>query len=86
MTIDDIVVANDRDARVLAWLRTQFTDAEIEAAMTCLAGARRPYVSNVCKLIGIVPPDDVVRTPPVQAREHLAAAKALLASKLHGGA
>lgn len=59
MGIADILIQNERDSRVLSWLRSIYTDDEIEIALSCLAGQRRPYVSNVCKLFGVVPPENI---------------------------
>lgn len=59
MGIADILIQNERDARVLSWLRARYTDDEIEIALSCLAGQRRPFLSNVCKLFGVVPPEDL---------------------------
>jgi hypothetical protein len=43
-------VQNDRDRRVLAWLRGQVGDAEIAlAAQACARGDSKPYLSMVCR-------------------------------------
>lgn len=80
--IDDIVILNDRDRRVLSWLKSQFADEQILQALANISGQRKPFLSNVCKVLGVTVPDTVLATPAGQARKHLDAAKALLATKL----
>jgi hypothetical protein len=51
-----IRVQNDYDRQVLAWLRGRIGDAALQAAATRLAGARKPYLSTICRSLGIRPP------------------------------
>ena len=76
-----VIVVNDRDRRSLAWLREQVGDAAIAAAVTQLAGQRRPYVSNVAKALGIAIPSDLALTAADTARARLAALRSLIKKK-----
>lgn len=75
---DCILVLNDRDRRTLAWLRSQVSDEAIAAAVEQLAGARRPFVSNVAKLLGLSVPEGMDRSTREEALRHLAAIRAKL--------
>ena len=75
---DCIILANDRDRRTLAWLRTQVSDDAIAAAVDQLAGARRPYISNVCKVLGLAIPEGMEVASREDALRHLAAIRAKL--------
>lgn len=68
-----IIVTNDRDRRALAWLRAQVGDAAVMGAVGQLAGARKPYVSNVAKVLGLALPAVTTYTDHETARERLAA-------------
>lgn len=76
-----VIVANDRDRRSLAWLREQVGDAAIEAAVSQLAGQRRPYVSNVAKALGIEIPSALALTGVDTARARIAALRSLIKKK-----
>jgi hypothetical protein len=75
---DCIILANDRDRRTLAWLRTQVSDDAIAAAVEQLAGARRPYITNVCKVLGLTIPDGMEVASREEGLRHLAAIRAKL--------
>ncbi|MEQ5843829.1 hypothetical protein N0A02_30680 [Paraburkholderia acidicola] len=58
-------VINESDRQTLAWLRTHVGDARVAAAARHLAGRadsgnahapRKPYVSAVCRYLGVWPP------------------------------
>ncbi len=51
-----IRVQNDYDRQVLAWLRARIGDAALQSAAGRLAGARKPYLSTICRSLGIRPP------------------------------
>lgn len=77
--MDDLVIlVNDRDRRVLAWLRETHGDSIIFDAITRLAGARKPYLSNVLKILNIEAPNNLFLTDRDIARTHLANLKAML--------
>ena len=58
-----VLVENERDRLSLEWLRGQVSDQAIAEACGRLAGARRPYVSNVAKALGMKLPDNLALTP-----------------------
>jgi hypothetical protein len=77
--MDDLVIlANDRDRRVLAWLRETQGDSVILNALSLLSGARKPYLSNVLKILNLEAPDNLLLTDRDVARAHLANLKAML--------
>ena len=50
-------VQNERDRQVLAWLRSQVSDAAIiSAASHCAGPGGKPYLSKVCQALDIKPP------------------------------
>lgn len=73
-----VAVETARDRRVLIWLISQVGEGAVAAACHQLAGQRRPYVSNVAKVLGLTPPDDIALTPLNDAKRRLAQCKALL--------
>ena len=75
---DCILVLNDRDRRTLAWLRSQVSDEAIAAAVEQLVGARKPFVSNVAKVLGLSIPEGMERSTREEALRHLAAIRAKL--------
>lgn len=62
-----ILKLNDRDERALAWLIEQVGVDAVLSACERLAGHRKPYVSNVAKVLGLPIPDDVIVTPRATA-------------------
>ena len=74
----NIITDTDRDRRALAWLQTQATDAQIAAAIVGLAGQRKPYPSNIAKILGLQIPADTALTPKSAGKEKFAALKAIL--------
>ena len=65
-----IPLDNDRDRRTLAWLRSTVGDEAIRDAIGRLAGRRRPFVSNLCRVLGVeVPPAVVEPSKAVLSRE-----------------
>jgi hypothetical protein len=55
-----VIVANDRDLRTLDWLIAQVGPERIQDAIDKLGG-RRPYVSNIAKILGLLPPEALSR-------------------------
>lgn len=51
-----IRVQNDYDRQVLAWLRGRIGDAALQSVVHRLAGPRKPYLSTICRSLGIRPP------------------------------
>lgn len=76
-------VQNERDRRTLAWLRRHVGDAAIVAAAHRYGGPAKPYVSTLCRLLGVTaPPFGVTRriAPSAAAEQSLAAIRQILAS------
>ena len=63
-----VIVTYSRVQRVLDWLITQVGQEVVLAACGKLAGARRPFPSNVAKALGLKVPDDLVLTPKAGAQ------------------
>lgn len=59
-----IIVADERDARTLAWLREKFTDEQIQevAQKIQATSKRKPYMTNICRALGVEIPV-AVRNP-----------------------
>jgi hypothetical protein len=81
-----IRVQNDYDRQVLAWLRARIGDAALQAAAGRLAGVRKPYLSTICRSLGIRPPSrrefaqEAARTHRAVGDQYLARIRAILAA------
>jgi hypothetical protein len=75
-----VIVSNDRDQRTLAWLREEVGDANILAAVYLLEGARQPYLSNICKALGVQPPERLAYVDKETAVARLTALREKLTS------
>lgn len=81
-----IRVQNDYDRQVLAWLRARIGDAALQTAASRLAGARKPYLSTICRSLGIHPPSrrdfaqEAARTHRAVGDQYLARIRAILAA------
>jgi len=78
-----IPLDNERDRRTLAWLRSTVGDDAIRDAIGRLAGRRRPFVSNLCRVLGVEVPIEVVEPSKAplsreEALKHLAELKRLV--------
>lgn len=73
-----VIIENERDERTLAWLQSQFSDGEIIAAITSIKGRRRAYLSNVCKVLLVTPPDVLAFVPQFEGLERVKKLKELL--------
>jgi len=73
-----VIVANDRDRRTFAWLRSQVGDEAISGAVGRLVGGRKPYPSNVAKVLGVVLPECLERPNPETVRASLQAFRSRL--------
>lgn len=71
MTELNLIVENERDERVLAWVLNRYSEAQILAAKKHLIGRRKTYLSNICKALGAVIPEKLQYTPPEQAKLHI---------------
>ena len=76
-----VVVESKRDERTLAWLIEQLGEGAVTAACLRLAGQRRAYVSNIAKVLGVVPTKVVAATPAPEAQDHIRHILTLLGDK-----
>ena len=76
----NIILQSERDHRALAWLVEQVGEAALENACDSLAGQRKPYPSNLAKILGLALPERLTRPSRPQVQANLAAARKLLAS------
>jgi hypothetical protein len=77
-------VQNERDRRTLEWLRERLSDEAITAAAQRCGGASKPFLSAVCRSLGVTPPRFASQrrpTPSVAAERSLATIRAILSSK-----
>jgi hypothetical protein len=75
-------VLNERDLCTLAWLRTQLGDAALTAAAQRCGGPTKPYVSAVCRYLGVTAPRysaSRLHNPTATAEESLAVIRQILA-------
>jgi len=66
-----VIVDNAQDARTLAWLRVSVGDDAIRGAVSALAGSRKPYLSNLAKLLGVDLPSELEVADRDTARAHI---------------
>jgi hypothetical protein len=77
-----IRVQNERDRRTLAWLRAQVGDPAIAEAARRLDASSKPYLSAVCRLLGVTAPRLTGRpAPSATAEQSLATIRQILASR-----
>lgn len=77
----EVVVNSERDRRTLEWLIAQAGEKAVEEACLELAGQRKPYVSNLAKVLGLNPPEGLLATPRSEAKSRLEAIKKLLKTR-----
>lgn len=80
--IAQVVLMNDRDRRTLQWLRDSVGDDRVAAAIQQISGERKPYLTNICKVLGVTPPSGVRVTEAQDARKHLEVLRAALSGKI----
>ena len=76
-------VQNERDRQVLAWLRLHVGDHAITDAVRQWGGPSKPYLSTICRQLGVVVPRGLSSlrvTPSPVARASLASIRAILAA------
>lgn len=73
-----MIVQNERDERTSAWLIEQVGAEALAEAETRLQGARKPYPSNLAKVLGLTLPDSLKRTENAAARQKLAELKNII--------
>lgn len=64
-----VVLESERDRRTYAWLLENFGADAVNRAVASLAGARRPYVSNIAKSLGVSVPREVHSPEQVAAEK-----------------
>ena len=64
-----VVLESERDRRTYAWLLENFGADAVNRAVARLAGARRPYVSNIAKSLGVSVPREVHSPEQVAAEK-----------------
>lgn len=76
-----MITENERDRRTAAWLiECCGAEAVAEAEMR-LKGARKPYPSNLAKVLGVTLPDSLKATETAVARQKLAKMRRMLDGK-----
>jgi hypothetical protein len=65
------IIVNDKEERIYSWLLAEVGQPAIDEAIKKLAGNRKPYLSNIVKILGLKIPKSVLNTPSHQARQHL---------------
>jgi hypothetical protein len=75
-----VIVDSPRDERALAFLISTKGESAVQKAVEQLCGNRRPYVSNIAKILDIAIPDDVLITPREEGRARLSEIKNILKS------
>lgn len=73
-----MIIANERDERTAAWLIEQYGIEAVERAKTQLVGARKPYPSNIAKILGATLPENLQYTSRETARANISALKKFL--------
>lgn len=76
-----MIIQNERDQRTAAWLIEQFGAEAVAEAETRITGARKPYPSNVAKVLGVTLPESLNRTENAAARQKLAELRRMLERK-----
>lgn len=76
-----VLVETLKDERCLSYLVSQKGEEAVRDAVTRLAGNRKPYVSNVARILGVKFPDSVEITPQEVGRARLRDIKAILKNK-----
>lgn len=76
-----MIVENDRDRRTADWLIENFGAEEVEKAEMRLKGSRRPYPSNIAKVLGVTLPEALKLTENASARQKLAEMERFLKSR-----
>lgn len=55
-----MIIVNEKDRALAAWLLETVGAEAIQMAESQLSGSRNPYVSNICKILGLEPPPDLL--------------------------
>ncbi|MEX3630185.1 MAG: hypothetical protein VB138_12680 [Burkholderia sp.] len=63
-------LVNDTDRQVFDWLRSQAGDIRVARALQQLGRTRKPYVSALCRYLGLRPPLTIQRPVRRAATDH----------------
>lgn len=63
-------IVNDTDRQILAWLSARVDEVRIGRALHQLGRYRKPYVSALCRYLGVRPPISIVRPAPRTITHH----------------
>ncbi|MCP3711417.1 hypothetical protein M3I54_31405 [Paraburkholderia sp. CNPSo 3274] len=77
-------VRNERDRQTLDWLRRHIGDPAIAAAIQRCDGSGKPFLSSVCKQLGVRVPEFLLPTghsPSAAAEQSLATIRRILAAR-----
>jgi hypothetical protein len=81
-----IRILNDGDRETLVWLCKHVGDVRVAAAARHLGGSGKPYLSAVCRYLGMRPPTPRQHSRPVEdctvGDSHLAQIRHLLAQRI----
>ena len=69
--MEKLIIDNDRDKRAAEWLIKTVGEEAVINAIGKLSGNRKPYISNVAKVLGVEIPKEVILTPQTEAKKHL---------------
>lgn len=74
-----MIIQNERDERTAAWLIEQYGAEAVSQAERQLAGARKPYPSNIAKILGAELPENLKYTSRETAQDNIAKLKEIVA-------
>ncbi len=76
-----MITENERDRRTAAWLIETYGAEAVAGTETRIAGAGKPYPSNIDKVLGASLPDALKRTENAAARPKQAGLRRMLDGK-----
>ncbi|CAB3810199.1 hypothetical protein LMG28688_07178 [Paraburkholderia caffeinitolerans] len=77
-------VHHEKDRQTLEWLRRHVSDAALAAAVARCTGSGKPYLSAVCRQLGVKTPEFRLpqrQNPSAVAEQSLAAIRHILAAR-----
>lgn len=77
----DVIIESERDRRTLEWLIGQVGQEAVEEACARLEGSRKPYVSNLAKVLGLRPPKSLEGPSREEAVRRLTVLRQMFPSK-----
>lgn len=77
----DVIVESKRDRRTLEWLIERVGREAVAQACARLAGRRKPYVSNIAKVLGLKPPPGLDGPTREEARARFAELRRILSGR-----